>query len=153
MVHTANRKNIYRCEFLGESAPLVLEILRMKAVQSGSLSRWHREISLSKTTGWRAGSMSKQRIGFVCNFGHAIVPENYTAIFQLAGARKTKPVKTGKQRSPMHRLPKIVLMLILLMAVLSPFMQLDSWDNFPVATGDIELQIISVLFTAGMFFV
>jgi energy-coupling factor transporter transmembrane protein EcfT len=97
--------------------------------------------------------MSKQRIGFVCDFGHAIVPENYTAIFQLAGARKAKPVKTGKQRSPMHRLPKIVLLLILLMAVLSPFMQLDSWDNFPVATGDIELQIISVLFTAGMFFV
>ena len=53
----------------------------------------------------------------------------------------------------MHRLPKIVLILIVLMAVLSPFMQLDSWDRFPVATGDIELHIISVLFEVGMFFV
>ena len=53
----------------------------------------------------------------------------------------------------MHKLPKIVLILIVLMAVLSPFMQLDSWDRFPVATGDIEFQIISVLFETGMFFV
>jgi hypothetical protein len=53
----------------------------------------------------------------------------------------------------MHRLPKIVLVLIVLMVVLSPFMQLDSWDKFPVATGDIELQIISILFETGMFFV
>jgi len=52
-----------------------------------------------------------------------------------------------------HKLPKIVLILMLLMAVFSPFMQLDSWDRFPVATGDIELQIISVLFETGMFFV
>src|ERR1700704_6666803 len=52
-----------------------------------------------------------------------------------------------------HKMPKIVLALILLMAVFSPFMQLDSWDRFPVATGDIELQIISVLFETGMFFV
>ncbi len=53
----------------------------------------------------------------------------------------------------MNKLPKIVLILIVLMAVLSPFMQLDSWDRFPVATGDIELHIISVLFETGMFFV
>lgn len=53
----------------------------------------------------------------------------------------------------MRKLPKIVLALIVLMAVFSPFMQLDSWDRFPVATGDIELQIISVLFETGMFFV
>jgi hypothetical protein len=53
----------------------------------------------------------------------------------------------------LHRLPKIILVLIVLMAVFSPFMQLDSWDKFPVATGDIELQIISVLFETGMFFV
>ena len=52
-----------------------------------------------------------------------------------------------------HKMPKIVLALILLMAVFSPFMQLDSWDNFPVATGDIELHVISVLFETGMFFV
>ena len=42
---------------------------------------------------------------------------------------------------------------MVLMALFSPFMQLDSWDNFPVATGDIEFQIISVLFETGMFFV
>ncbi len=52
-----------------------------------------------------------------------------------------------------HKLPKIVLVLMVLMAVFSPFMQLDSWDRFPVATGDIELHIISVLFETGMFFV
>lgn len=40
-----------------------------------------------------------------------------------------------------------------LMAVASPFMQLDSWDKFPVATGDIELQIIMNLCVFGMFFV
>jgi hypothetical protein len=53
----------------------------------------------------------------------------------------------------MNRLPKIILILMVLMAVFSPFMQLDSWDRFPVATGDIELHIISVLFETGMFFV
>src|SRR5262249_33720610 len=53
----------------------------------------------------------------------------------------------------LRKLPQIVLVLIVLMAVFSPFMQLDSWDKFPVATGDIELQIISVLFETGMFFV
>ncbi|SRR5579859_3084388 len=52
-----------------------------------------------------------------------------------------------------RKMPKIVLLLILLMAVFSPFMQLDSWDNFPVATGDIETHVISVLFETGMFFV
>ena len=52
-----------------------------------------------------------------------------------------------------HKLPQVVLILMVLMAVFSPFMQLDSWDRFPVATGDIELQIISVLFETGMFFV
>jgi hypothetical protein len=52
-----------------------------------------------------------------------------------------------------RKLPKVVLVLIVLMAVLSPFMQLDSWDNFPVATGDFEMHMISVLFETGMFFV
>jgi hypothetical protein len=52
-----------------------------------------------------------------------------------------------------RKTPKIVLLLIVLMAVLSPFMQLDSLDNFPVATGDIEMHLISVLFETGMFFV
>ena len=52
-----------------------------------------------------------------------------------------------------QKLPKVVLTLILLMVVFSPFMQLDSWDNFPVATGDMETHLISVLFETGMFFV
>jgi hypothetical protein len=52
-----------------------------------------------------------------------------------------------------RKMPKIVLTLIVLMAVFSPFMQLDSLDNFPVATGDIEMHLISVLFETGMFFV
>jgi len=51
------------------------------------------------------------------------------------------------------RLPKVVLVLIVLMAVFSPFMQFDSLDNFPVATGDFEMHMISVLFETGMFFV
>jgi hypothetical protein len=53
----------------------------------------------------------------------------------------------------LHKLPKIVLVLMVLVVVFSPFMQLDSWDQFPVATGDIEFQIITVLFEIGMFFV
>jgi hypothetical protein len=52
-----------------------------------------------------------------------------------------------------RQMPKIVLVLIVLMAVFSPFMQLDSLDNFPVATGDMESHLISVLFETGMFFV
>jgi len=51
------------------------------------------------------------------------------------------------------RLAKVVLVLIVLMVVCSPFMQLDSLDNFPVATGDFEMHMISVLFETGMFFV
>jgi hypothetical protein len=52
-----------------------------------------------------------------------------------------------------RKMPKIVLSLIVLMAILSPFMQLDSLDDFPIGTGDIEMHIISVLFETGMFFV
>src|SRR5689334_206822 len=62
--------------------------------------------------------------------------------------------KAGRVYAEMHqRLRKIVLILMLAMAVASPFMQLDSWDNFPVATGDIELQTIMDLCMLGMFFV
>ncbi|HEV7673382.1 MAG TPA: hypothetical protein VGQ12_02510 [Candidatus Angelobacter sp.] len=52
-----------------------------------------------------------------------------------------------------RKMPKIVLVLIVLMAVCSPFMQLDSLDDFPIGTGDIEMHLISVLFETGMFFV
>jgi len=53
----------------------------------------------------------------------------------------------------LQKLPKLVLALMVMMILFSPFMQLDSLDNFPVSTGDIELTIISVLFETGMFFV
>jgi len=52
-----------------------------------------------------------------------------------------------------RKMPKIVLVLIVLMAVLSPFMQLDSLDDFPNRTGDLEAHLITVLFETGMFFV
>jgi hypothetical protein len=52
-----------------------------------------------------------------------------------------------------RKTPKIVLVLIVLMAVLSPFMQLASLDDFPNRTGDMESHLISVLFETGMFFV
>jgi len=51
-----------------------------------------------------------------------------------------------------HKLRKIVLLLILLVAVCSPFMQLDSWDMFPIRTDDIELVLILNLSMIGMFF-
>jgi|SRR5437660_7630437 len=53
----------------------------------------------------------------------------------------------------LQKLPKIVLVLMVVMILFSPFMQLDSLDKFPVATGDIEFEIIAVLFEIGMFFV
>ena len=53
----------------------------------------------------------------------------------------------------LQKLPKLVLALMVMMILFSPFMQLDSLDNFPVSTGDIELTIISILFETGMFFV
>ena len=52
-----------------------------------------------------------------------------------------------------HKLRKLVLILMLTMAVASPFMQLDSWDMFPTATDDLELHIIMNLCMLGMFFV
>lgn len=53
----------------------------------------------------------------------------------------------------LQKLPKIVLVLMVVMILFSPFMQLDSLDKFPVATGDIEFEIIALLFEIGMFFV
>jgi hypothetical protein len=52
-----------------------------------------------------------------------------------------------------HKLRKLVLILMLTMAIASPFMQLDSWDMFPTATDDLELHIIMNLCVLGMFFV
>ena len=53
----------------------------------------------------------------------------------------------------LHKLRKIVLLLMMAITVLSPFMQLDSWDNFPTSTDDLELQIIFGLCIIGMFLV
>lgn len=53
----------------------------------------------------------------------------------------------------LHSLRKIVLVLMMAMVLLSPFMQLDSWDNFPTSTDDLELQIIFGLCIIGMFLV
>ncbi|HEY4679174.1 MAG TPA: hypothetical protein VIJ01_18550 [Candidatus Angelobacter sp.] len=73
-----------------------------------------------------------------------------TAVAEVGatGASMTPPAKLMQRNTP-----KIVLILIVLMAVLSPFMQLDSLDNFPMTTGDMESHLISVLFEIGMFFV
>lgn len=53
----------------------------------------------------------------------------------------------------LDRLRKIVLVLQMAVVLLSPFMQLDSWDNFPVSTDDIELQLMFGLCLIGMFLV
>ena len=39
---------------------------------------------------------------------------------------------------------------LLLMAVLTPVMQLDSWDKFPVSSDDIELAVTLCLCILGM---
>lgn len=52
-----------------------------------------------------------------------------------------------------QKLRQLVLLLILGMVVFSPFMQLDSWDAFPVATGDIELHLIGLFCLTGMILV
>lgn len=51
----------------------------------------------------------------------------------------------------LRRVCQIVLFLLLLMAVVSPFMQLCSPDQFPSAGDDLETQIISGLSGIGIF--
>ena len=53
----------------------------------------------------------------------------------------------------LDKLRKLVLFLMAAIALLSPFMQLNSWDNFPVSTDDIELQLTFGLCLIGMFLV
>ena len=53
----------------------------------------------------------------------------------------------------LNRLRQLVLLLMAVMVLFSPFMQLDSWDNFPRSTDDIELQMIFALCLIGMFLV
>src|ERR1051326_383047 len=53
----------------------------------------------------------------------------------------------------LQKMPKLVLALMVVMILFSPFMQLDRLGNFPVSPGHIWVTIISVLFETGMFFV
>ena len=53
----------------------------------------------------------------------------------------------------LNRLRQLVLFLMAAMVLFSPFMQLDSLDNFPRSTDDIELQMIFALALIGMFLV
>lgn len=53
----------------------------------------------------------------------------------------------------LRHLPKLILVLMVVMILFSPFMQFDSLDKFPVATGDFEFEVICILFETGMFFV
>lgn len=57
------------------------------------------------------------------------------------------------QASQVRRLRKVVLCLILLMVAISPLLQLNSLDQFPVASDDIEIQAIYCLCTFGMLLV
>lgn len=50
-------------------------------------------------------------------------------------------------------LQKSVLVLMVIMALISPFLQIDSLDQFPVNTGDFEIQVICCLCVLGMFLV
>lgn len=45
---------------------------------------------------------------------------------------------------------QIVLAALVLMAVLTPVMQLDSWDKFPVSSDDIEFGVTFCLCILGM---
>jgi hypothetical protein len=74
-------------------------------------------------------------------------------VIAVATPKATGAFHDAAAKNMQRQMPKIVLLLILLMAVFSPFMQLDSLDNFPIATGDMESHLISVLFEIGMFFV
>jgi hypothetical protein len=53
----------------------------------------------------------------------------------------------------MRKFCQIVLLLLLLMAVISPLLQLHSWDKFPVSSDDIECQITDWLCSVGMLLV
>ena len=53
----------------------------------------------------------------------------------------------------LRRIDQIVLILLLMMAVLSPLMQLGQLDQFPVAGDDLETQIICGLCGIGILLV
>jgi hypothetical protein len=85
-----------------------------------------------------------------------IIPVHYCSAIVTSVAEPGRTAVFHERRGKdlmQSKAPKIVLLLIVLMAVLSPFMQLDSLDDFPNRTGDVESHLISVLFETGMFFV
>ena len=51
------------------------------------------------------------------------------------------------------RLARVLLYSLLLMAVLTPLLQLDSLDRFPVTTDDIEVQVTYCLSTVALLLV
>ena len=57
------------------------------------------------------------------------------------------------QKNQVLRLRKTVLCLILFMVAISPLLQLNSLDQFPVASDDIEIQAIYCLLSLGMLLV
>ena len=60
---------------------------------------------------------------------------------------------SSTQETKVLRLRKAVLCLILLMVAVSPLLQLNSLDRFPVASDDIEIQSIYCLLSFGMLLV
>lgn len=52
-----------------------------------------------------------------------------------------------------QKIGKIILFSLMLMAVLSPLLQLHSCDRFPVSTDDIEAEIMYCLCSLGMVLV
>ena len=53
----------------------------------------------------------------------------------------------------LRRFCQVVLFLLLLMAILTPYMQLNSWDSFPVSSDDIEAQTTQSICALGMVLV
>jgi hypothetical protein len=53
----------------------------------------------------------------------------------------------------LRRFCQVVLFLLLLMAILTPYMQLNSWDSFPVSSDDIEAQATQSICALGMVLV
>jgi hypothetical protein len=60
--------------------------------------------------------------------------------------------KLGR-RATIQKIGKIILLLLMLMAVLSPLLQLHSCDRFPVSSDDIEDEIMYCLCSLGMVLV
>ena len=53
----------------------------------------------------------------------------------------------------LHKVYQVVLFLLLAMVIISPLMQINSPDQFPIAGDDLEIQIICGLCGVGIFLV